>query len=376
MKIRVEANPLVNQHQSGIAQYTRMLIETLAKDRQIKTYATYFNFLNRQKDPSLSGIKIEKNASFPLRVYSKLQSLSLAPPFDIFLPHVELTIFPNFACWPTAKSKLRATVIHDLTYIYFPDTVEAKNLEHLRRVVPRAISDSDFIITISESVKNELVKELGMDPSRCVITVNTPDDRYFKRNNNEIHKKYGIPTKKFIYFIGNLEPRKDLPTLIAAYRKLPANLKKEYSLVMAGGKGWKTEKSQKAISDAKKAGENVVHVGFVQDEDMAAFYQKASLFVMPSIYEGFGIPPLEAMASKCPVVATDIPVLREVCGDAALFAEISDSDSFAKQIQVVLNNDKISQDLIKKGTKNLERFSWTENVNRLRLKVDELLAQK
>src|SRR5690606_33402626 len=106
-------------------------------------------------------------------------------------------------------------------YLYFPEVVESKNLAHLRRVVPRSIKQADFIITVSESVKAELVKEFRLDPDSCVVTPIPPEAAFFKENNNEVHKKYGIPTQKYIYFIGNLEPRKDLPTLINAYRLLP-----------------------------------------------------------------------------------------------------------------------------------------------------------
>jgi len=358
----MEVSCLASQNISGVANYTKMLTESLESGLCIETHAAYFNFLNRQPEPELSlKIPLEKNSFIPLRVYAKMQSYNFAPPFDLFLQKVDLTIFPTFATWPTAKSKLRATVIHDLTYLYFPDTVEAKNLAHLKRVVPRTIKEADFIITISEAVKAELVKEFSLPPEKCVITGIPPDPKFYKANTNEIHKKYGIPTRKFIYFVGNLEPRKDLPTLVEAYCKLPTDIKNEYSLIMAGGNGWKTEKSRDAIAKAQAAGENVKHVGFVDNNDAAAFYQQASMFVMPSTYEGFGMPILEAMASGCPVVASDIPVLREVGGDAALYAKVSDSDNFCKVIKDVIENPKIQKELVRKGKRHLDNFSLAKN---------------
>ena len=145
---------------------------------------------------------------------------------------------------------------------------------------------------------------------------------------------------------------------------------------MAGGYGWKTEESTKAIEAAQKAGENVVHVGFIDDKDGAAFYQKASLFVMPSIYEGFGMPVLEAMASNCPVVASNIPVLREVGGDAALYAKVGDSDSFCNVMKEVINNKNIQKEMIIKGKKNLDNFSLTKNSEAIYNKTKELLINK
>jgi len=363
MKIRVEVSCLANKSISGVAKYTEMLTKALDSNPGVEVRASYFDFLCRQPKPSLKLKKpLEKNNFFPLRVYAKMQSYNVAPPFDILLPNVDLTIFPNFATWPTSKSKLRATVIHDLTYLYYSETVEAKNLAHLRRVIPRSIQKADFIITISEAVKAELIKEFSITSEKCVVTHIPPDEIYFQKNTNEIHKKYGIPTKKFIFFIGNLEPRKDLPTLIEAYRKLPIAIKKEYSLVLAGGNGWKTEKSRQSIVEAQEAGENVVHVGFVDSKDTAAFYQSASLFVMPSIYEGFGMPILESMASGCPMIASDITVLRETAGEAALFAKVGDSDSFSQTIQKLLCDVPLQKELIKKGKQQLKYFSWGKNV--------------
>ena len=374
MKIRIESSVLANKNLSGVANYTKMLIMALENKPGVETYASYFSFLDRQPEPQLNlKLPLEKNNLIPLRVYAKLQSYNIAPPFDINLHAVDLTVFPNFATWPTIKSKLRATVIHDLTYLYFPEVVEKKNLDHLRRVLPRSIKQADFIITPSEAVKAEIVKEFSLSPDRCVVTTIPPDEKFLHKNNNEIHKKYGIPTERFIYFIGNLEPRKDLPTLIKAYRKLPNILKDEYSLIMAGGHGWHTEKSMVAIKEAQRSGDNVYHIGFVDDEDAATFFQKATIFVMPSIYEGFGIPILEAMASGCPVIASNIPVLCEVGGDAALFAKASDSNSFKEVIQKLLNDEPLQRELVKKGKRQLDNFSLEKNALKVVEKVNELL---
>lgn len=363
MKVRIEVSSLATKSLSGVSNYTKLLTVAMDKSSKTETHAAYFNFLNRQITPNVTTTRpLEKNVFIPLRVYAKLQSFGFAPAFDLLLPKVDLTIFPNFATWPSVRSKYQATVVHDLTYLYFPEVVEEKNLAHLRRVVPRSIKKADFIITVSEAVKTELVKEFSLSPEKCVVTTIPPDETYFQKNNNEIHTKYGIPTEKFIYFIGNLEPRKDLPTLIDAYRKLPLETKKEYGLVLAGGNGWKTEKSRQSLKEAQDAGENIIHIGFVAHEDMAAFYQRANLFVMPSIYEGFGMPILEAMASECPVIASDIPVLRETAGDAALFAKVGNSDDFSQTIQHLLSDSSLQKELIEKGKQQLAYFSWDKNV--------------
>lgn len=372
MKTRIEISCLADQKMSGVGNYTKLLTEAMDKETDLE--AVYFNFLNRQITPNIKIKKTpRKNSLIPLKIYAKLQSYNIAWPFDMFKKSVDLTIFPNFATWPTVKTKLRATVIHDLTYLYYPELVEEKNLEHLRRVVPRSIKKADFIITVSNAVKDEICKEFLYNPDHVVVTPIPPDEKYFQQNNNEIHTKYQIPTEKFIFFIGNLEPRKDLPTLIKAYQLLPNNIKREYSLIIAGGNGWKTEKSHAALDEALAKKENVRHVGFVDSADSAAFFQKAAIFVMPSLYEGFGMPILEAMASNCPVIASDIPVLKEAGSYAAIYAKAENPSDFAKKIESLILDSKLQQELIQKGNQRLTEISWNQNIDSILEKTKSLI---
>lgn len=375
MKTRVEISSLATQRISGVGFYTKRLTEALDQLDSIELSTAYFNFLNRQSLPPVTTKQPPKaNKLFPLRVYAKLQSYNIAPPFDFLLPKVDLTIFPNFATWPCVHSKLKATVIHDLTYIHFPELVENKNLDHLRRVVPRSIREADFIITVSESVKSELVKEFSIDPKRCIVTPIPPDPSYFQKNTAEIHAKYAIPTKKYLYFLGTLEPRKNIPTLIKAYTQLPKEIKNTYSLVLAGGKGWKTEAIESVIEQAQVAGENIIHIGYVDQQDSSALYQNANLFVMPSTYEGFGMPVAEAMAGQTPVVASDIPVLREIGGDAVLYADPHSPDDFRDKIAQVLTSSELAKQLNNRAAQQLQKLSWAKNAQIIAAHTETLLS--
>ncbi len=374
LNIRIELSSLASKHRSGVAQYTHLLTDALSLAENTSLYGHYFDFLNRQPKPEINAsIQFESNRLVPLRVYAKAQSLGFALPFDAFLPKVDLTILPNFATWPSVHSKYSATVIHDLTYIYFPEVVEKNNLAHLRRVVPRSIKEADFIITVSESVKSELTKEFDLDPNRCVVTPIPPDEIFYERRTRstieEAKKKYSIPYKKYLYFIGNMEPRKNLAGLIRAYEALPKTIKNQYGLVLAGGKGWKIEETEESLAHAIEHGENILHIGYVDQEDSPALYQGSSLFIMPSLYEGFGMPILEAMASHIPVLANDIPVLREVGGDAASYTDATNPEIFSTAILEILKLP-INTEVF---AHNLSRFSWENNVDRIVKKASELL---
>lgn len=373
MNIRIESSSLTTGNITGIGYYTKLLAEALSTKKDVSVNLFSFNFLGRQPRQFISGrSRTETNYAFPLRVYAKLQSYKLAPAFDLALSPVDLTIFPNFANWPTVKSRVTATTIHDLTYLHFPELVETKNLAHLKRVVKRSIKDSDFIITVSETIKKEILDHFDISSSRIVVTPIPPSSDFYVKNNNEIHEKYKIKTKKYIFFIGTIEPRKEIPTLMKAYSQLPKGMTDEYSLVISGGMGWKSEQSQAAITKAQKAGLHVVYTGYIDQKDRTALYQKSSLFVMPSAYEGFGMPILEAAASGVPVIASDIPVLRESAGNGALYVKVGDAGELSETIQKVLSTPLLQKELVAKASRHLKTYSWDKNVDLIINKAKEL----
>ncbi|MFZ2126027.1 MAG: glycosyltransferase family 1 protein [Candidatus Microsaccharimonas sp.] len=372
MKIRVEINSLASKHITGVGYYTKRLTEALIKDKQNTVSTFSFNFLTRQPVPKFKNRPTQEiNRWFPLRVYAKLHSHRFTLPFDLFLKPVDLTIFTNYARWPTVKSRYTATTIHDLTFLHYPELVEEKNLAHLNRIVKRSIRSSDFIITVSEAVKSEIVEYFKISPDRIVTTPVLPDDTFYKKNDNEVHKKYGIPTNKYLFFISTIEPRKNIPVLIKAYEKLSPKLRKEYSLVLSGGMGWKGEASVKAIKTAQRKGLQVIHTGYIDEQDKSALYQQASAFVFPSIYEGFGMPLLEAAASQTPIVTTDIPVLKEAAGEGAAYFKSGDSKELASAITTVLTDTHRRADLVKKASAHLRTFSWADNAHKIIAKVKE-----
>ena len=359
LSIRLETSCINSHNQSGVTQYTRLLKTAL-------------------DETSLIQLSTTNTSRFFARIYTKLSGYSpiahILPKYGAFLPKVDLTIYPNFVTWPTTKSSFTATVIHDLTYLYFPEVVEEKNLSHLSRVVPRSISKTDFIITVSESVKAELIKEFHLDSSRCVVTPIPPDSSFFAvatpSTIKSVKEKYNLkPEKEYIYFIGNLEPRKNLKTLVEAYQLLPQEIKDRYSLVLAGGRGWKTESTQEVIDKAISSGEDIKHIGFIDQEDSPVLHQGASLFVMPSLYEGFGMPILEAMASGTPVVSSNIPVLKEVGAEYATYADPHSPESFAKAITRTIISPRPKRNLLQE---NVHRYSWQDNVDKIISKTEEL----
>lgn len=317
----------------------------------------------------------------PHKLYNKLSSFGAMPPCDITLPEADLTIFPNYIAWPTVKSKLTATVIHDLTFLYYPEHAEGGSLRnlkedhatYLRRVVKHAVKRSDFIITVSESVKVEISEAFNLHPDRIFVTPNTPAVEYFQPRTSDAFKKFAIPTEKYLLHIGTLQPRKNPLGVVEAYLQLPEAIRKEYSLVLAGGWGWKSDDIKEAVQEAQRKGENIITTGYYDFADVNALYQQAAACIMFSHYEGFGMQALEAMASNTPVIASNIPVFREIAGDAALYTRANDPADLSEKITSLLGNPALQDKLVRKGQKNLERFSWERTTESLEVYCQSLL---
>ncbi|QQS68724.1 glycosyltransferase family 4 protein [Candidatus Saccharibacteria bacterium] len=344
LRLRIcDSSPYDNQR-SGVGNYSHLLRQAFEGSSKVVL--------------SPPRIFISKKISgYLYRLMEKLYSHGFPVPYDILLPQADLTLFTNFSTWPTLRTNSVMTVVHDLTYINYPEVVERKNLAHLRRVVPRSITRADTIITVSESMKKEICNVFAIRDDKVIVTRIPPSPEFSIKANKDVHSMYRIPAGKYFLFVSNLEPRKNLKVLIKAYRLLPVSIRNTYSLVIAGGKGWKFEETQALIDEPLDVG-TVCQVGFVDQSDLPALFQKASLFVMPSLYEGFGMPIVEALASGCKVVASDIPVFHESGGGAIHYANPHDESDFASKIihaiKTPLDNNAVR--------KHLATLTWDSNV--------------
>lgn len=255
-----------------------------------------------------------------------------------------------------------AVAVHDLAFWRFPEYFLAKDLRRLKWLTKDAVSRAQGIIAISESTKRDLLKfypevtDLG---KKIHITpLAYEKELFFARKPEEIEavgKKYGLE-KDYLLYVGALQPRKNLPVLIEAFEKLCAQ-GKDLELVLSGGKGWLSEMTLERIKTSK-CRDKIKILGYVDRGDLPAIYSGASIFVLPSLYEGFGLPILEAMACGTPVIYADNSSLPEVAGKAGMSFETNDADDLARKITEIINNDKTRIDLIHKGLARAKEFSW------------------
>jgi len=365
MKICVDVGPL--SVKGGTATYVS---NVLTKIFEIDTDNEYFLYTGADNSYTFKEYHnvTEKNIAISRRS-SRLVWDQLILPYelkkhDIDVMHGTKGVAPIFT-----DSKIVIT-IHDLIPILYPDTYTMIDRTYWRHVLPLFAKTAEQIITVSESTKNDLVSLLNIDETKVSVTPLGIDNRYKKplKDNIMTINRYYLPDQ-YILYVGTLQPRKNLATLIYAFYKLKQVKQIKHKLVIVGKKGWLYNDIFKLVNKFNIASE-VKFTGYVPDEDLPYLYNAADLFVYPSFYEGFGLPPLEAMACGTPVITSNTSSLPEVVGDAGIMVDPYDVDGLAQAMYEVLTNDDLREDLIKKGIERAKMFSW-EKTARETLKVYE-----
>lgn len=266
----------------------------------------------------------------------------------------------HFPAFPPPAICLRPFVwtLHDATPWLYPDTMDLKGRLYFRWIGGRAARLSRLLVTDSEDAKQKITRALAL-PDHKVRVVHLGVDTTFRKVVDldlleRVRARYRLP-RRFILAVGTLEPRKNFPFLVQAYHRFIAETQGDVGLVIAGRLGWKLESLESTLGGERG---QIVLTGFVPQEDLVALYSLADAFVLPSIYEGFGMPPLEAMACGCPVIVSNCGSLPEVVGDAALFINPEDPGSLVAAIARLEGNPSLRYELARKGIERAKEFSW------------------
>lgn len=251
--------------------------------------------------------------------------------------------------------------VHDLKFLKNPELFSnSDGALFFKRSTLDAIHRADCLITVSEFVKNEMVEYFNLPTDRVKVIYPGIEEAFHHVQNRTLVEKvlsnYGIKNR-YILFVGFLEAKKNISRLIAAFSKIRRSLPEPYQLVIAGPYGPATKEISQNIIDLS-LGEDVIMTGQVLREELPLIYNGASLFVFPSLDEGFGIPPIEAMASGTPVITSNVCSLPEVVGDGALLVNPLNVDEIAEAIHNVLTEESLQDSLRKKGLFQSKKYSW------------------
>jgi glycosyltransferase involved in cell wall biosynthesis len=352
VRIGIDAR-LVYYHQAGIGQYILRLTQALAqidredefvifKSRKDKTHIIdQANFLQK-KLWTPNHHRFERTA----------MSFELAP-FALDVLHSPDFIPPSHTRFPSVIT------MHDLAFLLYPRFLTRDSARYYGQV-DLAARQANHIIAVSESTKRDTVRLLGVPESKITVIHEAAHPLFTPVTNDEAlvrtRARYALPAE-FILFVSTIEPRKNLPTLLRAFRRLRDNYKSPAILAIAGNRGWLAEEVDQVLEELK-LGELVHFLGGVPNEELVYLYNAASLFVLPSFYEGFGLPPLEAMACGTPVVVSKVSSLPEVVGDAGMLVEPEDVEGLTVAMWRVLTDEKLRREMRAKGLKRAATFSW------------------
>ncbi|MEK7603243.1 MAG: glycosyltransferase family 1 protein [Patescibacteria group bacterium] len=292
-----------------------------------------------------------------------LNKLNIILPLDLYLGN-GMYLFPNFINYPVSRRSQSFTWIHDLSFEKFPKTVSPKLQKNFHKNVGKWIKRSTKVITLSNFIKSEIQEVYSIDSRKVEVVycgVNTK--HFYKRNKSEINsvkKKYNLP-ENYILHIGNIEPRKNLELFLYAYASIKNELTQKYGLVLIGGNGWNNSQTYAVIDELKAKGINIVLPRqYVTDKDLPAIISGATVAVSPSLYEGFGMTPLESLACGTKTLVSDIPTHREIYGDSVLKFDPRNINDMAISLEgILLNKTKVTHSQI------VEEYTWSSTVDRL-----------
>lgn len=366
MKIGIDAH-VIGKNKAGAETYSKNLIHELScldSENQYQIFLSKKGADFREKYKNLSNFKFEiiptenlllqRFASLPLRSFKK----------RLDLLHVH-RIIPFFH-----HSKTIVT-IYDIAHEKHPELFSKIDSFAMKTLIPLSARNADKIITISETSKKDIVNYYNIAEEKIsVIPLAVDLNKYRKIDPeivNESIKKHQI-NSRFILYLGAIEPRKNLINSVKAFGQLKKHNKIDHKLVIAGakrkeGKDGYFEDLLKTITELNLTSD-VVFLGYIQDDDIPFLYNAADIFLFPSFFEGFGLPPLEAMACGTPVIVSNIPSLVEVVADGALIIDPKDIDGMAKVILQILSDVNLRDSLSEKGIKQASKFSWRDTAQK------------
>jgi glycosyltransferase involved in cell wall biosynthesis len=372
VRVAVDARPAVFPQKTGVGYYTWHLLRLLPAIDPSTTYVAWYlnarglaggprGLLRELAAPNL----VERSTPIPASWFERLSERFELPRVE-WLARFDVLFAPNFVPPPTRARRLVVTV-HDLAFKRFPETAPHGTKWWLARL-DRALDRATRVIAVSESTRRDLLELSGVEPARVAVIPLGVDRTLFRPPGPEAvaaaRSAFGLDGP-YVLYLGGIEPRKNLPNLLAAFSRLTADVR---LVIVGGGVEWNPEGSDllgQALAKLPDGVRGRIHrTGYVSEADKVALLGGAEAFVYPSLYEGFGLPVLEAMACGTPVVTSNVSSLPEVAGDAADLVDPADPASIADGIDRVLGDAELRTRLVDGGLHRAERFTWEETATR------------
>ena len=296
-------------------------------------------------------------------------------PVEVFTGRIDLFHATDFVLPPTLPGTRTLLTVHDLSFVRVPEAASPPLRTYLNRVVPRSVKMADHILADSQATKDDLQELYGTAADKITVLHSGVSSRFQAIADeavlDQVKAKYGLTSVDYLLSVGTVQPRKNYSRVIRALARLRQQ-GHDLHYAIAGGKGWLEDEMRQTIGETK-LGDCVHLLGFVDDDDLPALYSAARMLVMPSLYEGFGLPILEAMACGAPVIAGNLSSLPEVVGQAGLLVDPYDAGAIAAAIIQVESDSRCRKALIEAGLQQARQFTWERAARQLQTVYEDLL---
>jgi glycosyltransferase involved in cell wall biosynthesis len=362
MRIAFDGIPLVGQR-FGIGHYTDRLVRAVARtDSELRCVVVSpwtVNPFRPLARVAYDDANIEvPQPGFPERLRRRVRErLGVRVPLEALIGPIDIFHATNYLLTHPVREAKQVVSVHDLTVVLFPQWHPAKRVREIQAGLQASVEMADRIIAVSQATKDDIVTHLGVDPTRVAVVPLAVDEAFRPLPSAEVDAAlapFGLVRGTYLLFLGTLEPRKNVGRLLDALVKLDDGVG---PLVLVGADGWGNDELRPRIAELSRRG-RVRSLGYVPEPLRAPLLNGARIFVYPSLYEGFGWPPLEAMACGTPVVTSNVSALPEVVGDAAIMTDPLDVDGLAEAIRRLWNDEGLRDTLRVRGLARARRFTW------------------
>lgn len=383
MKIGIDARTILNPDKGeaiGVGHYTYQLIRYLLEIDQENEYVLFFDYRVREKDVAKFSKPNVKIKFYPFSDYKKflpgayneiLGAATLAKE-NLDVVH---TTSPMSRIPASYRGKTIVT-INNVAAFKTPDAFPRLSVMKHKAVLKFMVSKADKVIAVSQSIKKDLKDALDC-PEEKISVIYSGFDKRFSENQSaqkeKVMQKFGLENKKYILFLGTLEPAKNITRLLEAF-KIFKEKRQDYKLVLAGKNGWLSAEYRQMVKDLEIE-EDVVFTGYVVGDEIGSLFAQADFFILPSLYEGFGTTVLEAFASGTPAIVSNVSSIPEIAGEAAEFVNPLDAQNIADAMLKLAADENLKQSLREKGKKQVENFNW-EKCARETLEVYKSFGKK
>ncbi len=363
MKIGIEAERANLPNPTGVERYAAEMIKNFARLDRKNEYVLYF-----RTKPQQWFYDLPKNFSMKVIPFPKYWT-QIRISWEMALHPVDV-LFITASALPLWHPRKSIVTVHDVAWKMFPYAFTKFMRRYLEWSTSFAVKNAAKVIAVSESTKQDLVKFYDITANKVIVTHLGLDGNFRPMKYEEVQPmldKYNLVYQKYILFLGTIQPRKNIIRLVEAYQQLKKQNHVEEKLAIFGGRGWLWEPILKKIKMVGLDG-SIKYFDYAPPEDLPYLYAGAKLLTLPALYEGFGLPPLEAMVSGVPVVVSNVSSLPEVVGDAGILVDPNSADSIADGLLKVLTDNNLREQMIVKGLERAKQFTW-ENTAKKTLEV-------